>query len=273
MYNISIQSMGDEIVFFDVETTAPAGAEAGWRFWLVEFGAILVCPRRLAEVASYSTLIRPANLSAVSARRLSGITREAVASAPPFADVASRIFEILNGRVWVGHNIQRFDCPRIREAFADIGQPPPEPTGVIDSLPLLTQGFGRRAGDLKMATLASYFGLGQQKHRSLDDARMNLEVIKHCATVLLLESSLPQILWSKKMESAGVVTRSRANAASCREEASRKSPPAAAASHRVVPYKKDRLGKVMEKAKEALFSAQGARPLNTFLRHSRSLLR
>lgn len=37
-----------------------------------------------------------------------------------------------------------------------------------------------------MSTLATYFGLGQQKHRSLADVRMNLEVLKHCATILFL---------------------------------------------------------------------------------------
>ncbi|KAJ6293883.1 hypothetical protein OIU76_022034 [Salix suchowensis] len=42
-----------------------------------------------------------------------------------------------------------------------------------------------------MARLATYFGLGNQTHRSLDDVRMNIEVLKHCATVLFLESSLP----------------------------------------------------------------------------------
>lgn len=207
-----------EIVFFDVETTAPSDR----RWWLLEFGAILVCPKKLVEVGSYDTLIRPGDPSAVSKRFTNDVV-ESIRSAPPFEDVADKIFDILDGRVWAGHNIQRFDCPRIREAFADIGRPAPEPVGVIDSLNVLTHEFGRRAGDLKMATLASYFGIGKQKHRyihtvhlksacldhacllisracllisrayiyiyacrSLDDARMNLEVLKHCATVLLL---------------------------------------------------------------------------------------
>jgi DNA polymerase III epsilon subunit-like protein len=187
-----------EIVFFDVETTAPTSAG---RWWLLEFGAILVCPRKLVEVDSYDTLIRPGDLSAVSRR-----FTDDVASAPPFEDVADKIFDILDGRVWAGHNIQRFDCPRIRDAFAEIGRPAPEPAGLIDSLNVLASEFGRRAGDLKMATLASYFGIGKQKHRSLDDARMNLEVLKHCATVLLLESSLPHVL---REHYSGAVTRRR----------------------------------------------------------------
>ncbi|KAH0857790.1 hypothetical protein HID58_086051 [Brassica napus] len=36
-----------------------------------------------------------------------------------FADIADDVYEILHGRVWAGHNILRFDIPRIREAFAD----------------------------------------------------------------------------------------------------------------------------------------------------------
>lgn len=47
----------------------------------------------------------------------------------------------------------RFDIPRIREAFAEIGRDPPEPKGTIDSLVLLTQKFGRRAGDMKVTTM------------------------------------------------------------------------------------------------------------------------
>ena len=61
---------------------------------------------------------------------------------------------MLTGRIWAGHNILKFDCPRIREAFAGINRPPPEPTGTIDSLDLLTQRFGRRAGDMKVVSLS-----------------------------------------------------------------------------------------------------------------------
>ncbi|KAG8055522.1 hypothetical protein GUJ93_ZPchr0001g32973 [Zizania palustris] len=120
---------------------------------LLEFGTIGVCSRKLVEVGSYHTLIRPPDLSAVSKHFTT--------------------------------------TPGLDEAFAAIGRPPPEPVTVVDSLNMLAQDFGSRVGDLKMATLASYFGISKQRHRSLDDAHMNLEVLKQYATVLLLESNLP----------------------------------------------------------------------------------
>ncbi|OIW18213.1 hypothetical protein TanjilG_31333 [Lupinus angustifolius] len=266
-----------EIVFFDLETTVPK--KAGQRFHVLEFGAIVVSPQKLSEIESYTTLIRPKDLSVVSARssRSDGITREAVKNAPCFEDVAERIFSILNGRVWAGHNIQRFDCVRIKDAFGEINRPAPEPVGMVDSLSVLTKKFGRRAGNMKMATLASYFGLGQQKHRSLDDVRMNLEVLKHCATVLFLESSLPNTMHSKWYESSKIMTRSRTNAKPpCREESSRKSPPTSLSLgyQRTAPYAaRGSLGKMTERVKGLLFKAHVQQPLNQLLKHSHSLLR
>ncbi|KAF2316060.1 hypothetical protein GH714_040855 [Hevea brasiliensis] len=210
-----------EIVFFDLETTVPT--RPGQGFAILEFGAILVCSRKLEELRSYSTLVRPANPSLISSKsvRCNGITAEAVNSAPhsailPTLSTKSSMFVSL-GRIWAGHNILRFDCVRIREAFAEIARPPPEPKGIIDSLALLTQKFGRRAGDMKMASLATYFGLGKQTHRSLDDVRMNLEVLKYCATVLFLESSLPDAFPEKSWVSPNATTRSRTNGKSLLE--------------------------------------------------------
>ncbi|XP_027367551.1 protein NEN4 [Abrus precatorius] len=264
-----------EIVFFDLETTVPR--KGGQRFWVLEFGAIVVSAHKLNEIESYTTLIRPKDLSVVSVKsnRCDGITRETVENAPCFEDVADRIFSILNGRVWAGHNIQRFDCVRIKEAFEDVNRAAPVPVGIIDSLGVLTEKFGRRAGNMKMATLASYFGLGQQKHRSLDDVRMNLEVLKHCATVLFLESTLPNTLHGNWYgSSSSIMTRSKTNGKSpSKDETNRKSPPTSLGYQRTVPYARGSLGKVTERVKGLLCKAQGQPPLQQLLKHSHSLLR
>ncbi|KAF2928674.1 hypothetical protein DAI22_05g001500 [Oryza sativa Japonica Group] len=248
-----------EMVFFDVETTA-ASADEGQRS-VLEFGAIVVCPRRLVEVDSYHTVIRPGDMSAVS-KRFAAMVDVDVASAPSFDQVAERIFGVLDGRVWAGHNIQRFDCHRIREAFAAIGRAAPEPVAIVDSLNVLAHDFGRRAGDLKMATLASYFGIGKQSHRSLDDARMNLEVLKRCATLLLLESTLPPGMLHSS--AAGSITRKRSNH---QEE------PSSSSLVNVTPSKRKQRqgsgGKIRPKA-----ATTTPKPcFHMILRHSRTILR
>lgn len=190
----------EEIVFLDVETSTPPCV-------LLEFGAVVVCSRRLVDVSSFATLVRPANLDALPdpTARSNGITRGTLADAPPFRDVADMVYDVLHGRVWAGHNIVHFDSMIIRDAFADIGRPPPQPKAMIDTLPLLTQCFGPRAGDMKLASLANYFGLGKQRHRSLDDVKMNIDVFKNCATVLFLEESLR----GQNMSSGGATIRTQ----------------------------------------------------------------
>ncbi|CAN8328613.1 unnamed protein product [Cochlearia groenlandica] len=255
---MEIQTFPNEIVFFDLETNVPN--KQGQHFHILEFGAIIVCPRKLEELHSFTTLIKPKDLSVVSLRssRSDGITRDKVMCAPSFEDVAEKIHGLLNGRIWAGHNIRRFDCVRIKEAFAEIGKDAPEPSGIIDSLGLLSDKFGKRAGNMKMASLAAYFGLGVQKHRSLDDVRMNLEVLKHCATVLFLESTLPNQLEGKWQSSSKIMTRSRSNYQ---------------IGQRPMPYSKGSLGKMTQNVKNLLAKAPGNQALQSFIKHSHSLLR
>lgn len=86
-----------EIAFFDVETTVPT--RQGQKFSILEFGAILVCPKKLVELESYSTLVKPSDLSLISSLsvRCNGITRDAVISSPTFAQIADRVYDILHG--------------------------------------------------------------------------------------------------------------------------------------------------------------------------------
>ena len=58
--------------------------------------------------------------------------------------VADRIFDALNGRVWVGHNINRFDNRIIRQEFERLGRPAPQPKACIDTLPLFRKLIGNQ---------------------------------------------------------------------------------------------------------------------------------
>jgi len=169
-----------ELVFFDLETTWQPNAE------IIEFGAIVLDKDGLYEKESYSTLVWSDRLSKDSID-FNGITQEMLKDAPKFADVADSIYNALNGRIWAGHCINRFDIPNINKAFKKIDRPAPTPVSTIDTCLLLQGTFGKRAGNLKLDSLGSYFGLGKERHRSLEDIKMNIEILKSCSTIMFLE--------------------------------------------------------------------------------------
>nr|TKS05781.1 bifunctional aspartate aminotransferase and glutamate/aspartate-prephenate aminotransferase-like [Populus alba] len=94
-------------------------------------------------------------------------------NAPAFErSLLTKYLPFLNGRIWAGHNIQRFDCVRIKEAFAEIGRPrrAPMPVGMFDSLGVLTEKDLRRRGGnegKKIAENLLQTTLGYQRAGSL----------------------------------------------------------------------------------------------------------
>jgi DNA polymerase III epsilon subunit-like protein len=177
-----------------LSTVAWLSLGATWRLpacSLLEFGALVVDGNSLVEDPrlSFETLVRPDDLKAITKRSIdcNHITDAMVAQAPEFHSVAQQIFDVLDGRIWLGHNIVRFDIPQLTRQFELAGLPAPQPAGVIDTLPLLREHFGKRAGDMKMASLGRFFGQGEEEHRALADARMTMEVVKHAGALLFLE--------------------------------------------------------------------------------------
>ncbi|CAM6079750.1 unnamed protein product [Sphagnum tenellum] len=202
---------GVEIVFLDVETTIPY--KKGQKFEILEFGAIVLCAQGLVEKTSFCTYVQPSSMAAISKKSVdcNGITKNDAAHAPFFSQIADHVYNLLDGRVWAGHNILSFDIPRIQEAFAEAGLQAPTAAGVIDTLPLLKSTFGCRAGNMKMASLASYCGLGEQAHRSLEDVRMNIQILKSCATILFLPYSSSNLEGSEEWSVARCCTRHTLN--------------------------------------------------------------
>ncbi|PRP78299.1 hypothetical protein PROFUN_13833 [Planoprotostelium fungivorum] len=149
---------GDCIVFYDIETTIPNDD-------VIEFGAIVLHATTFVEIDRYETLIKSDKITQRSIDA-NHITQ------------ADRIFHMLNGRVWAGHNILSFDNKMITKEYEKLGRAAPSPLRCIDTLPLLRNTFGHRAGDLKMASLGHYF---------------DLEVLKNCSLTLFLEQHAGQV--------------------------------------------------------------------------------
>ena len=69
---------------------------------------------------SFSTLINPEQRIPYFITQLTGITENMVASAPRFCEVAKKIVEMTEGKIFVAHNA-RFDYSFLKREFADLG--------------------------------------------------------------------------------------------------------------------------------------------------------
>ncbi len=74
----------------------------------------------LTITETYSTLINPECYIAPFYTKLTGITNEMVADAPKFHEVAKKIIELTEGRIFIAHNVQ-FDYGFIKQEFASLG--------------------------------------------------------------------------------------------------------------------------------------------------------
>lgn len=74
----------------------------------------------LTVVDEFQTLINPGRTIPPFITRMTGITNEMVADAPKFYEVAKKIVEITEGRIFVAHNSQ-FDYSFIRNEFKNLG--------------------------------------------------------------------------------------------------------------------------------------------------------
>jgi DNA polymerase-3 subunit epsilon len=159
------------LAFVDIETTG--GSHFTSR--VLEVGVVRVEHNRV--VATYRTLIHPDEAVPSFITGLTGIRNEDVAAAPRFAQVASDVAEILDGAVFVAHNV-RFDYSFLKMEFERLSVPfrPPLLCTVRLSRRLFPQ-FRTH----KLQDLIERHGLeAPARHRAYDDAHCLWQFYQRC---------------------------------------------------------------------------------------------
>src|SRR5690606_24658193 len=102
----------------DIETTG-GNVQSGDR--IIQFGCVLIENDQI--VHQFATDVNPLRNIPKEIEHLTGISNKTVATAPYFEDVAATIFNLLEGCVFVAHNIQ-FDYSFLSEEMVRCGLPP-----------------------------------------------------------------------------------------------------------------------------------------------------
>lgn len=117
-------------------------------------------------VDTFSTLLNPEKSIPWQITNLTGITDEMVAKAPKFFEVAKKIVQMTEGKIFVAHNVS-FDYSFVREEFARLGFD-------YQRRQLCTVRLARKVfpglPSYSLSNLKKHFGIRAEKsHRALDD--------------------------------------------------------------------------------------------------------
>jgi len=150
------------VVFVDIETTG--GSYRNSR--VLEVAAIRY---ENGEVtAEFSSLINPETYIPSSISALTGIHEGDIVDAPVFAGIAEQFAEVMNGAVFVAHNV-RFDYSFLKNEFALVGMDfTPK---LLCTVRLSRYLYKQEQGHSLAKLIARYDIPFLNRHRALDDAR------------------------------------------------------------------------------------------------------
>lgn len=134
-----------------------------------------------------NTLVRPNGPIHPDAARISGITDDMVADAPPFEDISQALWNLLRGRSVIIYNA-RYDTPLLQAEFEQCGMELPscDIRCAMRAYAAYRQTPGRRAGEYawhKLTDACAYERItpSHQAHRALGDCLATLELLRRMA--------------------------------------------------------------------------------------------
>lgn len=150
------------VVFVDIETTG--GSYRNSR--VLEVAAIRYENGQITK--EFSTLLNPETYIPASITSLTGIHEADVVGAPVFADIAEEFAEVMEGAVFIAHNV-RFDYSFLKNEFAMVGMDfTPK---LLCTVRLSRYLYKQEQGHSLAKLIARYDIPFTSRHRALDDAR------------------------------------------------------------------------------------------------------
>lgn len=165
------------IVYLDVETTG-LHPELGDR--VVEIGALRCEGGEVLDAVQ--RLVNPQRRIGRGALAVHGITADMVADAPPFAQIAGDVLNLLTGAVFVGHNAP-FDLGFLTEELALAGIRPP-PMIALCTLRLSRRVYRLPSHSLTNVTEALGIKVVGDTHRAFTDALLTKSLFERISDTL-----------------------------------------------------------------------------------------
>lgn len=160
-----------EYAIVDIETTGGRASRAR----ITEIGIVIYDGEKVTE--TFETLLDPETYIPAGIVELTGITQEMVQGQPKFYEVAKRIVELTEGRIFVAHNA-KFDYGFLREEFGRLGY-------TFSRRKLCTVRLARKCfpglKSYSLGKLIEHFGFEvDARHRALADAQATTDLLALC---------------------------------------------------------------------------------------------
>jgi DNA polymerase-3 subunit epsilon len=160
----------EPLVFVDIETNGLNHI----RGRVIEVGVLRVEHGQV--VSTYNTLINPETNLPQFITTLTGISANDFATAPNFADISADLHDVLDGAIFVAHNV-RFDYSFLKQEFSRVGLTflPKQLCTVKLSRALYPDQKGHKLADLIRRHNFSF----TNRHRAYDDAAVLWQFVQH----------------------------------------------------------------------------------------------
>lgn len=167
---VSIQALDQPMVFVDVETDGMNYVHGH----VIEVAAIRVENGQITQ--EFKSLINPGTEIPYFITNLTGITTSDVQTAPTFHEVADELYAVMEGALFVAHNV-RFDYSFLKQEFRRVG---------IDFAPKqlctvrLSRALYPEQKSHKLSALIERHGfVFSDRHRAYDDAHVLWQFLQH----------------------------------------------------------------------------------------------